>query len=133
VEDQSKSNAYSTRLSILLAALGICVFLWGLGYKLSLYDLHEPSIHRIPEAKLLSRNEDPNAADAVRRCAGELVSSHSGSLSSMVVEDHFSRGLTESRPATMRLKVAWSNPRCQRPDALLSANFLRPPPPFVGL
>ena len=53
---------------MLLVTLGMCVFFWGLGYKLSLYDLHEASIHRIPDAKLLSRNEDPNATDSIRLC-----------------------------------------------------------------
>ena len=51
---------------MLLVTLGMCVFFWGLGYKLSLYDLHRPSIHPIPAAKLMSRNEDPNATDSVR-------------------------------------------------------------------
>ena len=44
------------------------MFFWGLGYKLSLYDFHRASIHRIPDAKLLSRNEDPNATDSTRLC-----------------------------------------------------------------
>ena len=133
VEDPSKSNAYSARLSILFVVLGTCVFLWGLGYKLSLYDLHEPSVHRVPEAKLLSGNEDRNATDAVRRCAENLVPSHPGSLRSVGVDACFSRGLAQSRPATTREKVAWSNHPCRRPAALLSANYLRPPPLFVGL
>jgi hypothetical protein len=37
--------------------LGFCVFMWGLQYKLSLYDPPEATSHQIPKAKLLSKNE----------------------------------------------------------------------------
>lgn len=43
----------------ILASLGLaaCVFAWGLQYKLSLYDPPQTASHRVPEAKLLSKNE----------------------------------------------------------------------------
>jgi hypothetical protein len=43
----------------ILASLGLagCVFAWGLQYKLSLYDPPQAASHKIPQAKLLSRNE----------------------------------------------------------------------------
>jgi hypothetical protein len=63
VIERTKTHYPSIRLSILLATLGTCVFLWGLGYKLSLYEVHEPSIHQIPVAKLMSRDEDTGASD----------------------------------------------------------------------
>ncbi len=37
--------------------LAACVFLWGLQYKLSLYEPAQSPSHNIPMAKLLSRNE----------------------------------------------------------------------------
>lgn len=37
--------------------LASCVFLWGLQYKLSLYDPPHAVSHRVPIAKLLSKNE----------------------------------------------------------------------------
>jgi hypothetical protein len=52
---------------MLLVMLGVCVFLWGFGYKLSLYNIQEPTLHRVPEAKLLSKNEDSRAVDGVRQ------------------------------------------------------------------
>ena len=67
VIERSKPHVVSIRLSILLVMLGMCVFLWGFGYKLSLYDLHPLTVHRIPEAKLLSKNEDARAVDGVRQ------------------------------------------------------------------
>ena len=52
---------------MLLVMLGACVFLWGFGYKLSLYNVQAPTLHRVPEAKLLSKNEDSRAVDGVRQ------------------------------------------------------------------
>lgn len=44
--------------------LALCVFTWGLQYKLSLYDPpHAPS-HQIPTARLISRNERPDATES---------------------------------------------------------------------
>ena len=41
--------------------LGICVFAWGLQYKLSLYYPAHSTFHQVPAAKLLSKNEQPAA------------------------------------------------------------------------
>jgi hypothetical protein len=43
--------------------LAISVFAWGLQYKLSLYDPPHSSSHEMPEAKLLSRNEQATAVE----------------------------------------------------------------------
>ena len=40
----------------------MCVFTWGLQYKLSLYYPPHSSFHQVPEAKLLSKNEQPRIA-----------------------------------------------------------------------
>ena len=66
VIERSKSHS-SIRLSIPLLMLGVCVFLWGFSYKLSLYDLQQRTLHRVPDAKLLSKNEDSRAADGVHQ------------------------------------------------------------------
>lgn len=55
---------------MLLVMLGACVFLWGFGYKLSLYDMQRPTVHRVPEAKLLSKNEDTQAAEETGQVQG---------------------------------------------------------------
>lgn len=44
-------------LAFALVALGVCVFAWGLKYKLSLYDPPHSLSHRIPAAKLLTGKE----------------------------------------------------------------------------
>jgi hypothetical protein len=43
--------------------LAICVFAWGLQYKLSLYDPPQAASHQIPRAKLLSRDEQSSTAE----------------------------------------------------------------------
>ena len=49
-----------------LASLGlaVCVFAWGLQYKLSLYVPPQAASQRIQQAKLLSRNEQPGIAES---------------------------------------------------------------------
>ena len=48
-----------SRLTFVFLVLAISVFTWGLQYKLSLYDPPHSNSHAIPEAKLLSRDEQP--------------------------------------------------------------------------
>lgn len=43
--------------------LAICVFAWGLQYKLSLYETHRVASHRVPRAKLLSEDEQRGAVE----------------------------------------------------------------------
>ena len=45
------------RLSLTFLSLALCVFAWGLQYKLSLYDPPQAASHQVPQAKLLSKNE----------------------------------------------------------------------------
>jgi hypothetical protein len=47
-----------------LVGLSLLVFAWGLGYKLSLYDPPQSDSHKIPQAKLLSKNERALAAQS---------------------------------------------------------------------
>lgn len=48
-----------TRIALLFLGLtfSVFVFTWGLQYKLSLYDPPQAVTHQMPEAKLLSKNE----------------------------------------------------------------------------
>jgi hypothetical protein len=59
------------RLPVLLLMLGVCVFLWGFSYKISLYNVSQRSLHTVPDAKLLSKNEDRQAAKGVHRVLAE--------------------------------------------------------------
>jgi hypothetical protein len=45
-----------------LVLVGLCVFAWGLQYKLSLYDPPHAISHRMPAAKLLTGKERPEVS-----------------------------------------------------------------------
>jgi hypothetical protein len=64
---------FSQAMVLAAALLGFAVFFWGLGYKLSLYDLPDsPSTH-IAQAKLLSQKERPSAAQALEQCSTKAL------------------------------------------------------------
>jgi hypothetical protein len=50
-------------MSLAFIGLAFAVFSWGTGYKLSLYYPSNSAAHRIPHAKLLSRNEQEPPRD----------------------------------------------------------------------
>ena len=54
---QGKIRKFDLLGSLAFLGLAMCVFGWGFGYKLSLYDQHQAPSHQIPKAKLLSDNE----------------------------------------------------------------------------
>lgn len=132
VIERSKTLHSSIRLSMLLAMLGVCVFLWGLGYKLSLYQVHTPSVHRIPEAKLLSRNEDPNATDSVRVCLPDVGTQNSGLTIIAALICIGSGCVTPDRKLATR-SLQMREPVDSRSHASLTAFFFRPPPPLFSL
>lgn len=110
--------------------LGICVFMWGLGYKLSLYELNQPGIHQIPAAKLLSRNEDSNAADTVRDCLSTISQkASSGFLLGLIISLCSCLGSADRGDVVARRELL----ECQgmRSAAALTAFFFRPPPSLV--
>jgi hypothetical protein len=58
---------FSELMALALVLVGLAVFFWGLGYKLSLYDLPgSPSTH-MAQAKLLSQRERPPAAQGLEQ------------------------------------------------------------------
>jgi hypothetical protein len=57
-----KTRKFGLFGSLAFLGLAICVFGWGFGYKLSLYDQHQTPSHQIPKAKLLSGNEQSSTA-----------------------------------------------------------------------
>jgi hypothetical protein len=53
------------RFSFVFIGLAISVFTWGLQYKISLYYPKLSTYHQLPEAKLLSRNEQATATESL--------------------------------------------------------------------
>jgi hypothetical protein len=60
----SKNRPFSRIGGVAFIGLAFCVFMWGLQYKLSLYDSPEAASHHIPKAKLLSKNEQSSSAES---------------------------------------------------------------------
>jgi hypothetical protein len=118
------------RLSFVFIGLAISVFTWGLQYKLSLYYPKHSAYHQLPEAKLLSKNEQPTATEGLLMISakppGDIV--HSGlftltlfvwALGLLLIS-----GATQTEPERTR-------PWLQSLRARLNAFFFRPPPTFA--
>jgi hypothetical protein len=114
------------RLSFVLIGLAISVFTWGLQYKLSLYYPKHSTYHQLPEAKLLSKNEQPAtqgllmtgaqpAQDIVRGGLFTLT------LFALVLGLPPISGATQTEQERMR-------PWLLSLSASLNAFFFRPPP-----
>jgi hypothetical protein len=123
----SKSRLIKSLGTQAFLGLAICVFAWGLQYKLSLYDPPQTASHQIPKAKLLSRDEQSGTAK-----------------SPLVIRTKTSTRVIYTAPTTifliLLLAVSLSNPpaskRVEQLDhkllslhrAILSSLFVRPPP-----
>jgi hypothetical protein len=55
----TKTRSEHRLWTVAFLGLAICVFLWGLQYKLLLYIPSQANSHLVPTAKLLSPNERP--------------------------------------------------------------------------
>ncbi|HEX4308412.1 MAG TPA: hypothetical protein VHZ25_00220 [Acidobacteriaceae bacterium] len=108
-----------------LAVLGLCVFAWGLKYKLSLYDPPHSISHHIPAAKLLSGKERralPLADVSPAAIAGTLA---------VLTAVFFAAGI---RKGTAQFPGfgAWILTAPPRPASAISSRcapaFIRPPP-----
>jgi hypothetical protein len=111
-----------------LLGLAFCVFNWGLQYKLSLYDPPQAVSHEIPQAKLLSKDEQSLATRTplIRRArpADEAVLTALYSI-------FFAFFLALTAPRGLALYGKYSHAHQPvRPFnfASLSAFFFRPPP-----
>jgi len=112
-------------LGMSLVFLGLCVFAWGLRYKLSLYDPPHSLSHHMPEAKLLTGKERVSlpATDVKRQNeAGASLAFSGFVLAFAFLFGAFgfpTPGTWASRPATAAATLL----RCAG-----TAHFTRPPP-----
>ena len=118
------------RLSFVFIGLAISVFTWGLQYKLSLYYPKHSAYHQLPEAKLLSKNEQPAATEGLVMTSAkppqDIVLGGLFTLTIFVwVLGLFPiSGAAQAGPERTR-------PWLQSLSASLNAFFFRPPPTFV--
>jgi hypothetical protein len=113
----------------MFGGLAVCIFLWGLQYKLSLYDPPQAASHQVPIAKLLSKDE--HAAASVNVPLTSWFPSHVQMMQT-ILEGGFLlslflfKGL--SAPGLFWLRREISVPWDVRHRASLSAFHFRPPP-----
>ena len=124
----STRRTFLSRCTFLLLGLAFCVFNWGLQYKLSLYDPPQAVSHEMPQAKLLSKDEQ--SLTGRRLLANDFGSSDKalGSVSDCLV---FALLLALALPRLLELSGRYRpiDPSI-RPfrRASLTAFFFRPPP-----
>jgi len=127
LHDLGKIQKFGLFGNLAFLGLAFCVFGWGFGYKLSLYDQpHAPS-RQIPIAKLLSGNEQFSTAKSPR-----------------LITTKASAGVIYTAPAPLflfllltisllnALKLTRADKLANKPShlhlAILSTLFVRPPP-----
>jgi hypothetical protein len=110
----------------MFAALASCVFLWGLQYKLSLYDPPQAASHQVPMAKLLSRDEQSSTPEESAYIQTQptikvLSGAFSAALFSLLLVSIFSLPASSRRRRTEYPSPQWQ-------QILLETHYVRPPP-----
>ena len=109
-------------------ALGLCVFLWGLQYKLSLYDPPDTSSPHVPMAKLLSKNEQTSqskrtAPDKFQPLEKTLQERLQAAFLILLIAELFRfAGMLRYKPAqssSLYLRASFLEPLFDRPPPML--------------
>jgi hypothetical protein len=130
VPSLSASRAASLTRLLSLAALALAVFLWGLHYKVSKYDLPEHPFHRSAPVKLLSQSEQPNRQVSqllnrpLKTIGAVLIA-----VASLVWLLHGRTLLLRAVPVRTKRRVG--SIRRFRPSTDLTIFFFRPPPILI--
>jgi hypothetical protein len=113
---------------LLFTSLACCVFLWGLQYKLSLYDPPQTTSPHVPVAKLLSKNElsDTQNTSAYAQTKPAINSLLAVSNLLPLILSLVSGFATAA--LTLSSKTAKNQPSFDLQQALRKSFFVRPPP-----
>lgn len=122
-----KGRGTRVRPFLTLVVLGLAVFLWGLHYKVSKYDLWGPSSPKPVPVKLLSQNEQPSQE-------GSQLNRHRNAIANVLM--FVSQALLWLLFVHLcLLGSAHAYPKCRvrrvrrfRPSTALTIFFFRPPP-----
>jgi len=124
---RSRDRGTQLRPFLTLAALGLAVFLWGLHYKVSKYDLWGTASPRPVPVKLLSQNEQPpqesSQLNRHRKAIATVLKFASQSLLWLLFVQAC---LLRAVPACTKRTI--SRIRRVRPGTALTIFFFRPPP-----
>jgi hypothetical protein len=116
---------FSQAVALAAILLGFAVFFWGLGYKLSLYDLPDsPSTH-IAQAKLLSQKERPSAAQGLEQFSTKAPQLPTVVIAIFLIATACFRVFSIQNIGTLFA----SHPGLRRSDDFLSTVFAFRPPP----
>ena len=116
-----------SRLMLFFFGLAFAVFAWGLQYKLSLYDPPQAVSHQMPEAKLLSKEEQPSQSTSPLLEAIKFAKPLRMVISSIFLLISLALNLLHA-PALVERKWDVETPWRLRCFASLNAFFFRPPP-----
>lgn len=121
-----KSRLFNLCGFITYVGLAIFVFTWGLQYKLSLYDPPQATSHQIPQAKLLSKNEQTGATQSplVVQIKPSTRVNFTGPTSSLFLLVFALSVLVEATDQRNRHTTSIWRPR----RGLFEIFFVRPPP-----
>lgn len=117
-----------SRFTLSFLGLAFCVFIWGLQYKLSLYDPPQALSHKIPTAKLLSKNEQGSAEEGSLAVKSSVSQEELGPLLIWLTFSFAAAMDLVYRPILIRRNVDFKRPWRRKPEPSLSAFSFRPPP-----
>lgn len=125
---RSRSSNLLGNLTFL--GLAICVFTWGLQYKLSLYEPPQAVSHRVVQAKLLSEDEQSIATPDRLAVRAKLTDKVTNTVLAAMFLILFTVPLLLNTPASGQLADR-SNPSWHPRRTPWSIRFVRPPPALV--
>jgi hypothetical protein len=128
MDTKTKNRCGSVATSIPLFLIVLGIFVWGLQYKLSLYDASGSSSRSLPQAKLLSPSERPDSALTAEQLCPRLAPTLPVHLQYFLITAIFVGILF-----TQLGRVSVLNPPDARNDRNSTRAFFsfRPPPSFA--
>jgi hypothetical protein len=122
-----KSRLFNLCGMLAYIGLAVCVFTWGLQYKLSLYDPPQANSHQIPQAKLLSKNERIGTTESRRVVPTKISTWISFSISTPLFL-FLSLAHKALNPQAFFQRMQRTNRVLHLGRGLFNIFFVRPPP-----
>jgi hypothetical protein len=130
---RTKTRPFSWLGTFMVWGLAFSVIVWGLQYKLSLYDPPQAPSHQIPPARLLGSDQRANASDspsASRAKASARAMAMRTAHTTIFLSFLLAVSLLTPPVSGLKEQKASSSWHLCR-DAFFSALFVRPPPVLV--
>jgi hypothetical protein len=128
VDLRSTNRRGGSWLAFAFMGLALCVVIWGVQYKLSVYDPPQSVSHQIPQAKLLSREQRATADEGFLIDNREASAPVMYALADSVLLVVFLASNLLSVPASSQTQREKDCPWRLRCRAGMNTFFFRPPP-----